>query len=276
MNGLIPLEHYYVDDTINGSRSHYIFPINRMQLFINGCNKAHDKILKQMKSSKKSFDKLVVYYAKDYWIYLATLKYYNHILVSNDGINNIPEITSHIKSSDKLSAVVFGSQEPWIETWLLHIGISHVTTLEYNYLTYEHPNIKTISGSDVDGTFDYFYNNLNDSYYQSFDIAVSISSFDHDGLGRYGDPINPNGDLIAMENVKKLLKPNGLFFFSVPIGPDVAVWNLHRRYGNKRLPLMLKGWEVVDRFGWEEFRLTQPENFRKTYEPVFVLRQQNS
>ena len=27
-------------------------------------------------------------------------------------------------------------------------------------------------------------------------------SFDHDGLGRYGDPLCPDGDLLAMDNVR--------------------------------------------------------------------------
>lgn len=44
-----------------------------------------------------------------------------------------------------------------------------------------------------------------------FDAVVSISSYEHDGLGRYGDPINPDGDLIAMEKTKKMLKEDGLF-----------------------------------------------------------------
>jgi len=27
-----------------------------------------------------------------------------------------------------------------------------------------------------------------------FDMVFSFSSIEHDGLGRYGDPLNPNGD----------------------------------------------------------------------------------
>ena len=50
-------------------------------------------------------------------------------------------------------------------------------------------------------------------------------------LGRYGDPIDPIGDLKAMNNTMKLLKPGGILFLSVPIGPDVIVFNLQRRYG---------------------------------------------
>ena len=61
--------------------------------------------------------------------------------------------------------------------------------------------------------------------------AITISSIDHDGLGRYGDPLNPHGDLRTMQWLKCLVKPGGLLFVSVPVGPDIVAWNLHRRYG---------------------------------------------
>lgn len=112
-------------------------------------------------------------------------------------------------------------------------------------------------------------------YQGHFDIIISLSSFDHDGLGRYGDEINPNGDLDSMRALKKILSPNGLLFLSVPIGPDLIVWNLHRRYGQLRLPLLLEGWDEVGRIGWNDEKISKPADFRKTYEPIFVLTQTN-
>lgn len=56
------------------------------------------------------------------------------------------------------------------------------------------------------------------------------------------------------------------------LGPDVVVWNLHRRYGNLRLPLLLEGWEQMDCFGWSEDLLTHHSHYTIAYEPVFVLR----
>ena len=92
------------------------------------------------------------------------------------------------------------------------------------------------------------------------------------GLGRYGDPVDPIGDLKAMQEAKNLLQPHGRMFLTIPVGPDVLAWNLHRRYGQARLPLMLEGWDVVERVGWDEARLTQEANYRQSYEPVFVLK----
>ena len=98
-----------------------------------------------------------------------------------------------------------------------------------------------------------------------------------------------------MDTVRNVLEENGLFFLTVPIGeggpldwqgiikahtyihthsvgPDVLVWNLHRRYGYQRLPLLLSGWEEVESVGWEEELLTSPAPFTIQYEPVLILR----
>ena len=75
-----------------------------------------------------------------------------------------------------------------------------------------------------------------------------------------------------MAAAKCTLRPGGLLFLTVPVGPDVVVWNLHRRYGRVRLPLLLRGWEVVDVVGWSWRRFDASADYRRSYEPVFVLR----
>lgn len=103
-------------------------------------------------------------------------------------------------------------------------------------------------------------------------MVISISTIEHDGLGRYGDPLDPMADLKSMSAIKRLLKPNGLFFLSVPIGEDLLVWNLHRRYGKNRLPLLLEGWKIFGRTGWMDEMMTKTGPAYKTYEPVLVLK----
>lgn len=86
------------------------------------------------------------------------------------------------------------------EALVIAHGAARVTTLEYNRLQYSHPLIQTV-----------VVNALNDaSLVGAFDVALSISSFEHDGLGRYGDPLNPNGDMIAMRGTRRLLKKGEL------------------------------------------------------------------
>ena len=60
------------------------------------------------------------------------------------------------------------------------------------------------------------------------------------------------------------LRVGGTLLLSVPVGPDVVVWNLHRRYGARRLPLRLHGWEVAARYGWDEALLDAEGNWRQT------------
>jgi hypothetical protein len=85
----------------------------------------------------------------------------------------------------------------------------------------------------------------------TFDMVVSISNFEHDGLGRYGDPIDPDGDLRAMNEMRSLVSPGGVLILGVPVARDAVVWNAHRLYGRVRLPLLLRGWSVEAFVGFD-------------------------
>ena len=159
-------------------------------------------------------------------------------------------------------AVVFGSVEPWVECLLLASGASHVTVVEYHAREYPHPQLSTTTVSQFTA--------------RHFDLAIAHAAFDHDGLGRYGDPLRPDGDLLAMRTAWRALRPGGKLLISLPVGPDLLVWNLHRRYGRRRLPRMLAGWEEVGRVGWREARLSAEADHRQRYEPVFILRRNAS
>jgi hypothetical protein len=64
-----------------------------------------------------------------------------------------------------------------------------------------------------------------------FDVGFSISSFEHDGLGMYGDPLDPDGDLKAMRKMTERIKPGGLLFVAVPTGRDKLLFNNASIYG---------------------------------------------
>jgi len=54
---------------------------------------------------------------------------------------------------------------------------------------------------------------------------------EHIGLGRYGDPINYDGDLLAINELKRVLKKGGYLLFVVPIGKkNIIYFNAHRIY----------------------------------------------
>jgi hypothetical protein len=154
---------------------------------------------------------------------------------------------------------IIGSVAPWYESMILAYG-GNPTTIEYNKIMTDDPRLNIL-------TVDEFNQNP-----KKFDIVLSISSIEHDGLGRYGDPINPNGDLEFMTMAKqKLLKDNGHMILAMPVGKDCLYWNAHRVYGLLRLPLLLQGWEVVDTFGFEETELLFGELGNYGYQPIFYL-----
>lgn len=66
------------------------------------------------------------------------------------------------------------------------------------------------------------------------DSVASLSCMhvvEHIGLGRYGDPIDPTGDSKAAQELARVLAPDGLLYFVVPVGEISKIeWNAHRIY----------------------------------------------
>jgi len=58
---------------------------------------------------------------------------------------------------------------------------------------------------------------------------------EHIGLGRYGDPLDYDGDLKAIEELKRVLKPEGDLLFVVPIGKPKIMFNAHRIYSYEQI-----------------------------------------
>lgn len=74
------------------------------------------------------------------------------------------------------------------------------------------------------------------------DSVESIScmhTIEHVGLGRYGDPMDYDGDIKAINELKRVLAPDGSLFFVVPMGGKSQIcFNAHRIY-TKELVLNL-------------------------------------
>ncbi|MGB8355034.1 MAG: DUF268 domain-containing protein [Chthoniobacteraceae bacterium] len=58
---------------------------------------------------------------------------------------------------------------------------------------------------------------------------------EHIGLGRYGDPIDPGGDLKAMAELRRVLAPGGTLLFVVPVGKPKIKFNAHRIYSSRQI-----------------------------------------
>lgn len=134
--------------------------------------------------------------------------------------------------------LVIGSESPWLEAMLLFYGASHVTTLEFGEIQSAHPQLDSWTPSDF--SINFLSGNI-----EPFDFAFTFSSLEHDGLGRYGDVLNPIGDLQTMARLRQIVKPGGWVFAGFGCCYDLLEWNAHRVYGPLRLPRMFAGYKLV-------------------------------
>ena len=62
----------------------------------------------------------------------------------------------------------------------------------------------------------------------SIESLSALCSLEHFGLGRYGDPINPEACFICFESIKRKLKVGGHLYLSLPVGRERVEFNAHR------------------------------------------------
>jgi SAM-dependent methyltransferase len=74
---------------------------------------------------------------------------------------------------------------------------------------------------------------------------------EHIGLGRYGDPLDPQGTIKAINELKRVLAKGGNLYFSLPVGKTRLQFNAHRIHSPKQIleyfsDLKLMGFSAVD------------------------------
>jgi hypothetical protein len=158
-------------------------------------------------------------------------------------------------------AMVAGSISPWNEAILLAYGASEVHTYDYSKISVQYPRMSTFIVGTA-GDCDY-------------DVMCSFSSMEHDGLGRYGDPIDPVGDFRCMREFNRRLKDGGLLFLGIPVCDGERGFiegNCHRIYNRGRLDALIEysGFKlekiIDDHWGWSHGGV----NWQN--QPIFVLR----
>ncbi len=85
----------------------------------------------------------------------------------------------------------------------------------------------------------------NEKWRNYTDSISSLHVIEHFGLGRYNDPIDPNGYLKGLDNIHMMLQKGGKFYFSTPIGPQRINFNAHRVFSiNYLRELLLEKYEI--------------------------------
>jgi hypothetical protein len=138
--------------------------------------------------------------------------------------------------------IVWGSEKPWLEVILMRGGAKHIVTVEYGDVVSEHPAMTVVNPAQFAA---FMLTNP-----RAFDFAVTFSSLEHSGLGRYGDAVDAFGDLQAAAETWCALKPGGLFLLGLPSTDEHALrdelhWTAHRYYGRRRLAQMFRGFRYI-------------------------------
>ena len=71
---------------------------------------------------------------------------------------------------------------------------------------------------------------------RSLESLSCMHTIEHIGLGRYGDPLDPDGDRLALAELQRVLADQGNLLIVVPIGRPRIQFNAHRVYD----PLMIE------------------------------------
>ncbi|XP_076071802.1 uncharacterized protein LOC143043311 [Mytilus galloprovincialis] len=148
-----------------------------------------------------------------------------------DGLKHAPGITNG-------RVLVIGSEIPWVEACALEAGAREVITLEYGKVVSKHPKIKTMIP-------DQFRKSYLNKTLGRFDAIVTFSSIEHSGLGRYGDGLNPWGDIIAIARGWCVTKEGGSLIIGVQYSyeRDHIKFNAGRWYGKIRYPYLATNWK---------------------------------
>lgn len=153
----------------------------------------------------------------------------------------------HFKSDiEGKIGLVIGSETPWVEVLALMSGAKEVTTLEYSKIHSEDPRLRPVLPTE------FALENLL-GHGRKFDFVFTYSSVEHSGLGRYGDALDPFGDLQSMAQAHCAMKTGSLLCVAVMVLDQKfekcgIAWNAHRYYGKERLQHLTANFEIVEVF----------------------------
>ena len=76
----------------------------------------------------------------------------------------------------------------------------------------------------------------------------SLCVVEHIGLGRYGDPIDPDGTGKALSELKRIVAPGGNLYLSIPLDDENRTYfNAHRAFSEEYLLSLFHPLEVVEK-----------------------------
>lgn len=191
--------------------------------------------------------------------YIEVLKEYLEFKKMDDGRFPIVLTKKSLKINDKTENTTFDAHYTYHPAWALrilkkinpreHVDISSViyfgamasAFLKIKYYDYRPVNIhlSNLESSSADLTKLSFEN-------ESIVSLSCMHTLEHIGLGRYGDKLDPSGDIKAMRELERVLKKDGNLLIVVPVGRPRILFNSHRIYSFEQIVEQFKNLELME------------------------------
>lgn len=113
---------------------------------------------------------------------------------------------------------------------------TNVKFVDFRHVDYGIENMSCIQGDILDLPFDD----------NSIKSLSSLHVIEHIGLGRYGDPLNPDGSILALKEIQRILTVNGSLYIGVPIGRERVMFWAQRIFNPKTIIKELSKLELIE------------------------------
>ncbi len=132
-------------------------------------------------------------------------------------------------------------------------AITAVTFVDIRPLEVEIEDLTSVAGSIVDMPFED----------RSLPSLSCLHVAEHIGLGRYGDPLDPDGTRKATAELQRVVAPRGQLLFSGPVGRPRTCFNAHRIHAPEDVVAMFPELDLVEFAGVDD-----EGRFRRHIEPA--------
>jgi SAM-dependent methyltransferase len=87
---------------------------------------------------------------------------------------------------------------------------------------------------------------------RSLESISCLHVVEHIGLGRYGDPLDPEGSIKAIAELVRVVAPGGQLLLSTPVGRPRVCFNAHRVHDPRHLLTLFEGLDLVEFAGVDD------------------------
>lgn len=148
----------------------------------------------------------------------------------NERIVEVPFVLRNISEHDRLILDI-GCCDSVLPLEMAHLGFK-VWGIDQRKYALSHPNLTFVQGDVCQLCFPSSF----------FDVAISLSTLEHIGMGHYGDSLTEQGDALTLKELRRVLKPQGKLILTAPFGKPRVSWQ--RVYGPEDIAGLLSDFSI--------------------------------